>query len=286
MSDRARLSVIRELPRLANGIYAVLVVIALLGCQRTPAPSELTTPSVDTVPEESQGEKLQQSLLKPQVATTVEPVDWAASSNLFANASFEEGREPWTSLAAPERPHWMDFEISDQVAKSGLHAALLALHATGTIHRGARIWGLVRDFEKQPLPQIVSGWYRVENWKRGSKRQYVQVVVMAFGVAEEFPDLKGAPVQLAYVLAGIDEAPFNIRNRKFLKAGPIEPQRDVWIPFRFDLHRDFESHWGRVPKKSERVRVMFEARFDDPAPAPDLAANVYFDDLYFGPDTE
>ena len=175
----------------------------------------------------------------------------------------------------------MEFDISDAQARSGRHSALFRVNSAGQIHRGTRIWGVIRDLELEVLPRRLAGWYRVDDWKRGSPNQYLQAVICVFE-AQDFPELRGSPVQLSYVLAGVDAPPFRIRNRKFLFAGPKEPETGEWVAFDFDMHADFKATWGRVPARFGKVRVFFEARFDDPQPAADLKADVYFDDLYFG----
>jgi len=209
-------------------------------------------------------------------------VDWDHDSNLLENGSFEEGREPWFALNSPKRPYWMDFEVTEERALSGSRSALFRVHSQGEIHRGARIWGVIYDLEPDTIPRHISGSYLVEDWRRGAVNQYLQVVVCVFDPIRDFPELGGSPVQISFVLAGIDSPPFRISNRKFIFVGPKEPASGEWVNFDFDIHAAFKAHWGRVPKQFGKVRVFFEARFDERRPAPDLNALVWFDDLYLG----
>ncbi len=271
-------------PRRYNALtISSLLWCALAGCEQEPAP-----PADPPVPiaaaSDDAADKATPDVSDPAVPIAVEgPVGWDHDSNLFDNGSFEEGREPWFALTGVERPYWQDFEVSHEQSRSGKRSAVFRVHSRGEIHRGTRIWGVIRDLELEKIPKQVSGWYRIEDWQRGALNQYLQVVICVFDPAvREFPELGGSPVQLAYVLAGIDAPPFQIRNRRFIFAGPKEPKTDEWVEFAFDIHAGFQEQWGRVPSDFGKVRIFFEARFDDPQPAEDLGATVFFDDLYLG----
>jgi len=214
-------------------------------------------------------------------------VDVVSAPNLLGNPSFENGREPWVTLAAPDKPWWMDFVVTDQKAHMGKHSALFRMHTRGEIPRGVRIWGVVRDVIPKTFPKRLGGWYRVENWSRGTKTQYLQVVIMAKMSPGESLIPRMPLVQVAYVLTGVDQRPVTVGNRRFIFAGPKEPKQDEWMRFDFDLHADFRREWGGVPHKFEWVRVLYEARFDryEPTGMPALSGSVYFDDLYLGDGT-
>ncbi len=130
------------------------------------------------------------------------------------------------------------------------------------------------------LPRKLSGGYRVDSWERGARSQYIQVVAMAFG-ASNFAELNAPSAQLSLVLAGIDTPPFPISNRRFAFTGPLEPELGRWIPFEFDLHQQFERHWGKVPADIEKLRFFAEVRFDGfvRAGGRRVRALVYFDAL-------
>lgn len=213
-----------------------------------------------------------------------EPVAWDDPSNLLANGSFEDGPGPWYAMLAPERPWWMDFDITDAAQHSGNYSVVFHLHARGTIPRGVRVWGVVRDLTPERFPRRLGGRYRVEDWNRGAEAQYVQVVIMAKVAPGHIPGLRVGLVQVAYVLTGVDSRPLRISNRKFIFAGPKRPIEDEWIPFDFDLHADFQREWGAVPQQFEWIRVLFEARFDHYSSAnkSELRGTVYYDDLYLG----
>jgi len=200
--------------------------------------------------------------------------------NLFENPSLEEGREPWFSLASPERPYWADFDVTREQAHSGAHSAILRVRSEGYTHH-TRVYGLLRELEGGPLPKKVSGFYRVESWRRGAARQYIQVVVAVKGAPVFSPPEQ--PKQIAYVLAGIEEPPFRILNRRFQFHGPREPVQGRWIRFEFSIARDFQRLWGATPDDYDTLRVFFEARFDQRRSyRPPVYADVYFDDLYLG----
>jgi len=203
----------------------------------------------------------------------------ASQPNLLANGSFEQGRDPWYDFQRPDKPYWGTFEISDAWAFDGHHSLLLRLDSEdfpGPIG----IAGAAQDVARVALPRRLSGRYRVDSWERGTRSQYVQVVAMAFG-ASNFAELNAPSAQLAFVLAGIDRPPFAIGNRRFAFTGPLEPELGRWIPFDFDLHQQFERHWGKVPVDIESLRFFAEVRFDGFARSEGRRARalVYFDGL-------
>lgn len=203
----------------------------------------------------------------------------ASQPNLLANGSFEQGRDPWYDFQRPDKPYWGTFEISDARAFDGHHSLLLRLDSED-FPGAIGIAGAAQDVPLAALPHKLSGRYRVDSWERGAQFQYIQVVAMAFG-ASNFAELNAPSAQLAFVLAGIDRSPFRISNRRFAFAGPLEPELGRWIPFEFDLHQQFERHWGKVPAEIEKLRFFAEARFDGFARTGGRRARalVYFDAL-------
>lgn len=222
------------------------------------------------------------SACQPQSST---PPRWQHSDNLFSNPSFEEGRAPWTSLADTS-PYWGDFDLSDTVSHSGKHSARLALDSLDPNPRGTKVWGVVRDIETDHLPRTVSGYFQVQGWELGTPIQYLQVAVLVMPTEKGFPEAFNdpvVPVQLAWVLGGINRPPFRILNRKFIFAGPLEIPQDRWVGFEFDLHRDFQEQWGFVPQEFEKIRILFEARYDGRQPGHgEVSGEVFYDDLYLG----
>ncbi len=205
--------------------------------------------------------------------------------NELENASFEAGREPWYDLQDPKKPFWGTFHISDAQAFDGDSSLQLALDSNDfhTGRSGTGIAGAAQDIAPKGFPRSLSGRYRVESWQRGTPNQYVQLVVMAF-LPKNFPEMGRLAVQMAFVLTGVSDPPFEISNRHFAFEGPYEPERGSWISFDIDLHEAFRTHWGKVPEGSESLRVFAEARFDGYRRGRDghALADVYFDALYLG----
>ena len=207
------------------------------------------------------------------------PPGATSASNHLDNPSFENGRAPWFSLVESS-PYWMDFTVTETRAHTGSHSAVLDLHSRGEIARGVRVWGVVADLDPEALPRRIAGHYRVETWQRGTARQYVQVA-LSIEVARNRD-----PLQLAWILCGIDAAPFSIANRKFVFTGPKEPEQDAWVAFDIDVHEALRREWGvnyPATLAFESVRIFFEARFDryEESDGP-VGGRVYYDDLYFG----
>jgi hypothetical protein len=142
------------------------------------------------------------------------------------------------------------------------------------------IWGVVQEVTPKSFPEILSGAYRVDNWQRGTERQYLQVVVIAF-------DAKNSPInapnyQIRYILGGIDKPPFQINNAQYVFLNTGEPAQGDWIEFSRNVKEDFQRLWGAVPEDFRMVRSLFEVRYDQRQPGELPAADVYFDDLYLG----
>lgn len=211
--------------------------------------------------------------------------------NLFEDWSFERYTKrdpesmPWFHMARRNwrrYPGWVPFEITELRAHTGARSAFL--HVNSAAQDGpTRIHGVVQDLDVGHMPRYVSGWYRVENWRRGATRQYVQVVAIARGGQVMPEGFEEAPnVQTAMVLAGVDEPPVELSNRRFHFAGPLEPDEGEWRFFEFDLRQVFQDLWGVVPDDLDGVRVFFEARYEYRGGGTPAQMDVFFDDLYLG----
>ena len=204
----------------------------------------------------------------------------SAEVNLFSNPSFEEGAAPWLSL---ETAAWgTPFSVSTARAISGASSALLELRSSDEGAGPARVYGIVQEITPEAFPELLSGYYYVESWEKGTPRQYLQFVVIVFD-AENTPDAAISNHQLRYPLAGIEEPPFEIGNAKYVFLGTEEPEVGRWVYFERNVRADFEELWGAVPEGFSKLRILFEVRWDgrQPQDAPS-SADVYYDDLYVG----
>jgi hypothetical protein len=200
-------------------------------------------------------------------------------ANLLANPSFENGAEPWITLA-PES----GFEVSPEQANCGAASAVLRMRDPATAE-GSKVYYLVQEINPEDFPEVVRGSYRVENWNHGTVRQYLQFVIIAIGpknfegLSQQHPNY-----QIRYPLAGIQSPPFPIGNAFFEFLGRDEPVQGQWVPFEANIRADFERLWKRVPADYEKLRLLFEVRWDAKTPG-DGAPNgdIYYDDLYAGP---
>jgi len=207
----------------------------------------------------------------------------AGSANLFGNSGFEQGTDYWFSLR-PEQPD----ETSD-IAHSGQASAYLKMRDP-TDATGAQVYYLVQEIAPAEFPELVSGYYRVENWKRGTEKQYLQFVVIVFAPTNLTVDKEGAPLstpfpnyQIRYPLAGISEEPFLILNAFFKFLGREDPRQGEWVYFETNIKEDFLEKWKAVPEGYSKIRVLFEVRYDDKEAGLPSEADVYYDDLYMGP---
>lgn len=197
------------------------------------------------------------------------------TDNVFANPSFEDGAAPWCFLKPPA------FILSQDFAHSGKTSARLPFQASES-EEGNKIAYLVQEIEVEDLPEVLSGYYRVENWNKGTEKQYLQFVVIVWGADNAPSGFQNH--QIRYLLAGIDSPPFAIGNAHFVFLSRDDPPTGEWVHFERNLRDDFESLWGDVPEGIDYIRLLFEVRYDDKAVGEGpLGADVYYDDLYFGP---
>jgi len=204
------------------------------------------------------------------------------SANLLENAGFEKGNDPWHTM---DSPSWSpSFDVTNQFAHSGSHSVHLALKPPG-VPALNRVFGVVQDLTLTDLPEYVSGFYRVENWKKGTDFQYLQFVVIIFTTDPQTGET--ANTQIRYLLAGAGSEPFEIGNAKFVFIDKADPQQGTWVHFGRNIRDDFQEQWGSVPENITSVRLFFEARFDSATEIqPQMAGDIYYDDLYLGPQSK
>jgi len=200
------------------------------------------------------------------------------AANVFENGSFETGSDPWISLTTAA---WgTPFSVSSHVAHGGAHSAYLELRAPSDAS-GSKVYGVVQEVSPDRFPEVLSGYYYVDDWIKSTPKQYLQFVVIVFGAT----NLPGgyANHQIRYPLAGISAEPFVISNAKFRFLSREEPATGQWVYFERPVARDFEELWGAVPQGFEKLRILFEVRYDDKLAGTEGKADVYYDDLYLGP---
>lgn len=200
-----------------------------------------------------------------------------ATGNLFRNASFEEGSDPWYSLADDPSA---DFQLTDDLAHTGTMSAHLHMDDPASAS-GDKVYYLIQDVDPEEFPEYLEGYYRVENWDHQTTRQYLQFVVIALN-PNNFPSF-ASNYQIRYILAGIDSPPFEIGNAHFQFLTREEPVQGEWVHFSTNLREDFQRLWNAVPSGYTSLRILFEVRWDkkssnDGAPR----ADAYYDDLYVG----
>jgi hypothetical protein len=227
----------------------------------------------------------------PLPGACVPQVPPEGQANVFHNPGFESGREPWCSLHLGEVPL---FEVSQDYAHSGQSSALLRMRVPAAEEGNAKVFYLVQEAMPQQLPELISGYYRVESWLKGTPKQYLQFVVILCRKSDTLDCGLGATNlpgdynhQIRYILAGISEEPFAISNARFVFLIKEEPAQARWVYFERNIKQDFQELWGAVPEGFDKMRVLFEVRYDDKVAGTTPAeADVYYDDLYMGPASE
>ena len=218
---------------------------------------------------------------------------FSSSSNLLQNPSLEHTTsEPWFDFADRSQS-WFPHAISNDHARSGTQSAQLVINNDNTAPTApTAILGIVQELQAtQPtIPSHIAGYYKVTDWTRGTKHQYLQAVVMATRPSNKPSGSNFPTYQIAIPLAGITEPPFKMGNRRFAfephNTPPAEPTLNEWVPFEFNLHDLYRHHWGFVPEHSTSFKVFFEVRYDAKEEHEHPLATVYFDALYFGTPTE
>jgi len=208
----------------------------------------------------------------------------AGSANLFGNSGFEDQGKYWYAL------HEQTVETTTAVAHSGQASAYLKMRDTADA-TGANVYYLVQEVAPEQFPELISGYYRIDNWRRGTDKQYLQFVVIAFAPTNLMADKEGAPLanaypnyQIRYPLVGIAEEPFRIDNSFFKFLGSDStPRQGEWVYFESNIKKDFEEKWGAAPEGYSKIRLLFEVRYDDKEAGAPAEADVYYDDLYMGP---
>lgn len=197
------------------------------------------------------------------------------TGNLFENAGFEAGEAPWFTIAEES-----GFEVTSELSHTGDYSAVLRMDDPA-FASGNKVYYLVQEIEPGELPEVVEGFYRVENWNRGAMRQYVQFVIIAIG-PDNFPDF-ASNFQLRYLLAGQKIPPFDIRNARFVFVNRDEPVEGEWVRFSLNVRDDFATYWQAIPEGFERLRLLFEVRWDSKVSGSGTPrGDVYYDDLYIG----
>jgi len=210
--------------------------------------------------------------------------------NLLENPGFEAGEAGWTYPV--ESPYWGNFEVVESPVHSGRRAAHLRLRA-GPEDRTNAVWieGVMQEPMPGRFPDVVGGFYRVEKWEKGdeSTALYLQAVAIVFTPDAEKIVAPGNPAaaglgnyQLRAYLAGLDEPPFLLANAKVAFVGKGAPEPGRWTYFEIPLREEFLRQWGAVPSGYQKIRVLFEARWDNRPPGSQIAADAYFDDLFLG----
>jgi len=195
--------------------------------------------------------------------------------NLFVNPGFENGSDPWFSLAKDA-----SFVRAEELSHGGKASAHLQMR-DALPDSGHKVYYLVQEITPQSFPDVVRGYYRVENWRHGTRKQYLQFVVIVFG-GSTLPT-GASNYQIRYLLAGIDSPPFPIGNAHFVFIGKNDPAEGEWVPFQANVKDDFVRLWGGVPAGFDKIRVLFEVRWDDKVAGDgEPQADVYYDDLYIG----
>lgn len=268
--SRRSIRAVRDSPRifrLVSLFMAPLVLFAACGQpsggRATPAPSVSPAPTAD-----------------PNCSATPPAT---ALGNALQNGGFESGSEPWTSLTTPD---WgTAFTLAQQQAHSGANSAYVRLRSEDG--GATKVYGVVQELSPGQLPETLSGYYYVDRWEQGTPKQYLQFVVIVHGAINIPPEVRGLGAnnhQIRYILAGVETQPTDIANSRYVFVGKDQPKVGQWVRFERNVRQDFCELWGSLPAGFTSIRVFFETRWDDRADTDGpSAADVYYDDIYWGP---
>jgi hypothetical protein len=197
--------------------------------------------------------------------------------NLFVNPGFEDGAEPWYTIVDEA-----GFTVTGELAHGGANSAVQHMNDPTEASGQGKVYYLVQEIDPAELPEIVEGYYRVENWRRGTPLQYLQFVIIAFE-PKNFDLTLAQNYQLRYVIAGVDEPPLDIGNAHYVFLSRDDPPVGEWTRFTANIRDDFQRLWDAVPEEFSRLRLLFEVRWDYKSSGSGAPrADVYWDDLYIG----
>ena len=205
------------------------------------------------------------------------------AQNILANSGFEkDGLESWVWLDWSKG--WAPFELSTDHAYEGRQS--LHLPVLSTDNRQTVVWGGVQEVTlPDEIPECIEGYYYVEHWSKEDWKQYLQLVVI--DLSHPLGEKQGQ-AQLRYIISGCKEPPLSISNAQYLfieKERSETPVLGKWTRFSVNPREDFVKSWQYVPQKGSKLRVLFEGRYDYHKSKIQARADVYFDNLYFGPAT-
>ncbi|MCH8815308.1 MAG: hypothetical protein IH957_09480 [Chloroflexi bacterium] len=200
-----------------------------------------------------------------------------APGNLFDNPGLENGEEPWFTLKPDS-----GFTVTDEFAHSGTYSAYQNMDDPAEASGLGKVYYLVQEITPPEFPEIVEGFYRVENWRRGTPLQYLQFVIIALE-PQNFDLSEVSNFQLRYIIAGVNAPPFDIGNAHFVFLSREDPVIGEWTHFSANVREDFQELWGLVPEDFTLLRLFFEVRWDGKSAGSGAPrADVYWDDLYIG----
>jgi hypothetical protein len=201
--------------------------------------------------------------------------------NLLSDGGFEDEADGWQARGAAP--------LTTMEQAAGGSASVVARIDPDAEFAASFSDIIFQDLNADRLPDILSGDYYVEEWVEGAEAQYIDVTVILFGSGTDMPQCPGGGIcpniQLRYVLAGVEEPPIDVENARFVLLGSGPPETGRWVHFETRVDEDFALHWSPVPRQIDSLRVLLEVRYDDRGlEGEPPAAEVYFDNLYFGPE--
>jgi hypothetical protein len=211
--------------------------------------------------------------------------------NLLANPGFEDGELGWSYPT--QSPHWGRFEVVEAPVRTGRRAAQLRLRA-GSEDQAHATWvlGVMQEASPERFPDLMGGWYRVERWDKGADATHLYLQAVAIVWTSQAASIvdPGNPAahaglsnyQLRAYLAGVSEPPFLLSNARVSFVTKELPELGRWTYFEVPLREEFQRQWGSVPTGYDRLRLLFEARWDGRPAGSRVEADAYFDDLFVG----
>lgn len=268
--------------RLGLPLSAALGLL-LQSCAREPAPEPaVASKATHARPVSAQADSAPAPAPAPVMAA-------APGVNLFANPGFESGPEGWVHMGGQ---NWGAFDIVEAPVHAGARAARLTVKAAaGERLPASKVFGVVQELRRDAMPggfpEMLSGWYFVEQWESADPTvfTYLQAVVIVWGDPRT-GGLVGAPniqnYQVRFMLAGSEKQPFQMSNARYHFIERASPAVGRWVRFEIPVRERFQEIWGVVPDGYEFLRVLFEARWDHRPESAKVDAVVLYDDLFFG----
>jgi hypothetical protein len=208
---------------------------------------------------------------QPVIATPSPVFDY----NVIRNHDFENGTEPWSAVASGGGA----VMLSADAAFSGEQGLVVSFSGEDE-KAGVPASGAIQRVDAGSVPEVISGYYRVERWNAGAATLQIDVVVRMLGAQNpDGDDVHEARFVLA--LSGSELPPEPGVRQVYLRREAPETGR--WRRLSFPVLEAIQEELFWDPTQLDGVVIGMTVRHGSPDASDSPEALVYFDRMYAGP---